>query len=135
MVVEEQEQSPPQMDSEPEMGAAAAAVHDTSPSLLHQNPSMLAESAQPSAPDIAQLIAMLAAMNANMENKMDGMTQTMRGEMQQIGRRLQAGTARIVAIARSEARTTAGKMVTPRAGKNELGGSAPAGEDRVSGDV
>ena len=43
LVVEEQEL--PQMDPEPEMGAAAAAVHDTSPSLLHQNPPMLAESA------------------------------------------------------------------------------------------
>ena len=56
----------------------------------------------------------------------------MRGEMQQIGRGLQAGTAKIVAIARNEARTTAGKMVTPRAATNELRGSAPAGEDRVS---
>ena len=33
LVVEEQEQSPPQMDPEPEMGAAAA--HDTSPPPLH----------------------------------------------------------------------------------------------------
>ena len=134
-VVEEQEL--PQMDLEPEMGAAAAAVHDTSPSLLHQNPPMLAESAQPSAPDIAQLIAMLAAMNANMENKMDGIKNNtngikeemkeemkkMRGEMRQIGRGLQAGTARMLAIT--------GKMVTPRAATNELQGSAPAGEDRV----
>ena len=39
IVVEEQEQFPPQMDPEPEMGAAAAeaAVYDTSPSLL-RNP-------------------------------------------------------------------------------------------------
>ena len=35
LVVEEQEQSPPQMDSEPEMGAGAA--NDTSPPPLHQN--------------------------------------------------------------------------------------------------
>ena len=37
LVVEEQEQFfPPQMDSEPEMGAAAA--YDTSPPPLHQTP-------------------------------------------------------------------------------------------------
>ena len=30
-----QEQFPPQLNPEPEMGAAAAAVYDTSPSLLH----------------------------------------------------------------------------------------------------
>ena len=55
----------------------------------------------------------------------------MRGEMQQIGRGLQAGTTNIMAIARSEARTTVCKMATPRAGTSELKGSAPAGEDRV----
>ena len=38
----------------------------------------------------------------------------MRGEMQQMGRGLQAGI-----------------MATPRAATNELKGSAPAGEDRV----
>ena len=48
----------------------------------------------------------------------------MRGEMQQIGRGLQAGTARMLAIT--------GKMATPRAATNELKGSALAGEDRVS---
>ena len=98
------------------------------PPLLRQNPPILAESAQPSAPDMAQLCAMLAAMNANMEtntqqmnNKMDGMTQTLRDEMRQMGQCLQAGI-----------------MATPRAGTNELGGSATAvrpavevGEDRV----
>ena len=36
MVVEEQEQFPPQMDPEPEMGVAAA--YDTSLPPLHQNP-------------------------------------------------------------------------------------------------
>ena len=70
-------------------------------------------------------------MKEEINKTIDGMTQTMRGEMQQIGRGLQAATARIVAIARSEARTTAGKMVTPRAATNELEGSAPAGEDRA----
>ena len=41
LVVEEQEQSPPQMDPEPEMGAAAAeaAVYDTPPPHLRQIPS------------------------------------------------------------------------------------------------
>ena len=39
----------------------------------------------------------------------------MRGEMRQVGQCLQAD-----------------KMVTPRAATNELKGSAPAGEDRVS---
>ena len=52
----------------------------------------------------------------------------MRGEMQKIGRGLQAG---IKAIVCSETRTAGEKMATPRAGTNELKGSAPAGEDRV----
>ena len=38
LVVEEQEQFFPQTDLEPEMGAAAAAVYDTSPPPLHQTP-------------------------------------------------------------------------------------------------
>ena len=61
-IVMGEQELPPQMDPKPEMGAAAAeaAVYDTSPPLPHQNPPpILAESAQPSAPDIAQLIAML----------------------------------------------------------------------------
>ena len=61
-----QEQSLPQMNPKPEMGAAAAAVCDTSPPPLHQNPPILAEAAQLSAPDIAQLIAMLAGMRGEM---------------------------------------------------------------------
>ena len=114
LVVEEQEQTPPQMDPEPEMGAAAA--YDTSPPLLHQNPSPIpAETVHPSAPDMAQLFAMLAGMKGDMqqmiskidgntqkmdgiknntnelEKKMDGMTQTMRGEMQCMGVGLQEG--------------------------------------------
>ena len=56
-----QEQFPTQMDLEPEMGAVAA--YDTSPPLLHQNPSPFpAETAHQSAPDMAQLIAMLVGM-------------------------------------------------------------------------
>ena len=70
---------------------------------------------------MARLFAVLAGMEnkmeANtkeikneMEKKMDGMTQTMRGEMRQVGQCLQAG-----------------KMAPPRAGSSELKGSAPAG--------
>ena len=44
----------------------------------------------------------------------------MRGEMRQVGRCLQAGTARMLAI------TGELKMATPRAETNELGGSATA---------
>ena len=103
LVVEEQEQSLPQMDPEPEMGTAAA--YDTSPPLLHQNPPILAESAQPNTIDIGRLLATLAGMEDNMNermqqmnNKMDGntremegMTQTMREEMQCMGAGLQEG--------------------------------------------
>ena len=147
-----QEQIPPQMDSKPGMGAAAAvaAKYDTSPSLLRNPPPIPAETAHPSAPDMAQLCAMLAGVPAamqqmqkgmdtnlngmekkmetnayRMENKIDVMNdkmgtntdkmEKMRGEMRQVGRCLQAGI-----------------MATPRAGSNELEGSAPAGEDRVS---
>ena len=88
MLVAEGEQFiPPQMDLEPEMGAAAAgaAVYDTSPPLPHQNPHPIpAETVHLSAPDIAQLFAMLAGMNEKMntnaqqlENKMDGNTKKM----------------------------------------------------------
>ena len=63
LVVEGQEQFPPQMDLEPGMGAAAAeaAAYDTSPPPLHQNPPILAESAQPGTFDIAQLFAVMKA--------------------------------------------------------------------------
>ena len=76
-----QEQFLPQMNPEHEMGAAAAVAYDTSPSLLRNPPPIPAETAHPSAPDMAQLFAMLAEIN----NKMDDMeenTQTLRGEMQ-----------------------------------------------------
>ena len=134
------------------MGAATATVYDASPP--HQNPPILAESAQPSAPDMAQLFDMLAGMKGNMQqmnSKMDGNTQQMngiktdakemkeeikngmkeemkgmRGEMQQIGRSLQAG---IKAIVCSETQTAGGKMAPPRAGTSELGG----GVQRLSG--
>ena len=95
---------PPQMDPKPEM----AAVHDTSPPLLRNPPLIPAETAQPSALDI-----ILRAMEANTDEMKE-----MRGEMRQIGRGLQAGTARMLAIT--------GKMATPRAATNELEGSAPA---------
>ena len=55
-----------QTNPEPEMGAAAAAKYDTSPSLFHQNPSPIpAQMARPSAPDMAQLFAMLAGISGD----------------------------------------------------------------------
>ena len=63
---------------------------------------------------MAQLFAMMAELNRNM----NAHTQTLREEMQQMGRGLQAG---MKAIACSETRTTEGIMATPRAGTNELG--------------
>ena len=76
LVVEEEEQFfPPQMDPEPEMGAAAAeaVVYDTSPPHPHQNPPIPAETAQPSALDIIlqALSGMENRMNENMEDKMN----------------------------------------------------------------
>ena len=70
-----QEHVLPQTNPEPEMGAAAAAVYDTSPSLLRNPPPIPAETAHPSAPDMAQLFAMLAEMNRGINNKMDDMNQ------------------------------------------------------------
>ena len=110
-IVMGEQELPPQMDPEPEMGAAGAAVHDTSPPPLYQNPPTLAESAQPVMVDMAQLVAILAGMEANlkantngmneinekanrMEEKMDGNTdemEKMRGEMQNMGAGLQDG--------------------------------------------
>ena len=49
-----QEQFLPQLNPEPEMGAAAAAVYDTSPSLLRNPPPIPAETAHPSALDKSQ---------------------------------------------------------------------------------
>ena len=104
LVVEEEQFFPPQMDPEPEMGAAAAeaAVYDTSPPLPHQNPPPIpAKTVHLSAPDIAQVFAMLAGMNAKMDtnaqetreikNNMEANIQTMREEMQCMGAGLQKG--------------------------------------------
>ena len=102
---------PPQMDPKPEMGAAEAAVYDTSPSLLHKDPSPIpAQTARPSAVDMAQLVAILAGMENRMENNINNkmkneingiregmeantsrMEQTMREEMQCMGAGLQGG--------------------------------------------
>ena len=112
-IVMEELELPPQMDTEPEMGAAAAeaAVYDTSPSLLRNPPPIPAETAQPSALDV-----ILQAINdmknemdgsaRRMEKKMNAHTQTMPGEMQKMGHGLQVG---IMAFA-SEVRTTADKV-------------------------
>ena len=123
-----QDESPPQMDPEPEMGAAAveAAVYDTSPPPLYQNPPIPAETVRPGAFDMAQFVAMLketenniiANINANIEVNMKKMiknntqafrndARALRGEMRQVGQCLQAGI-----------------MATPRVATNELRGSA-----------
>ena len=158
-IVGEEQFTPPQMDPEPEMGAAAAeaAVYDTSPPLPHQNPSPIpAETAHLSAPNIAQLIAMLAGLNARMEgmesnmngnaqqmeNKMDGMNEKMEAntngmnEMKEEIKNNTNGMREEMKEMRGEMRQVGrclqeGKMATPRAGSSELKGSAPAGEDRA----
>ena len=69
-----QGQEPPQMDPEPEMGAATAVVYDTPPPLLHQNPPPIpAETVHPSVPDMAQICAMLAGVTAAMQQMQKGM--------------------------------------------------------------
>ena len=99
-----------------------------SPSPTPGEPTPNGEAIAADPPNVGQLLMVLLAqmnkMNANMdgikantsrmEKKMDGMTQTMRGETRQMGQCLQAGI-----------------MATPRAATSELKGSAPAGEDRV----
>ena len=140
-----QEQFFPQLNPEPEMGAAAAVAYDTSPSLLQNPPPIPAETVHPSVPDMAQICAMLAGVTSamqqmqkgmdtsingmekkmetnacRMENKMDGNTkkmEEMRGEMQKMGHGLQAG---IMAISCSETRTARKKLAMPRAATNEL---------------
>ena len=77
-------------------------------------------------------------LKKEINNKMDtnaNKMEEMRGEMQQMGRGLQAG---IEAILCDETRTAGEIMATPRVGTNELGLSATAvrpavaaGEDRV----
>ena len=103
IVVEELE-LPPQMHPKPEMAAACDA---SPPPLLRNPPPLPAESAQPSASDMARLLAW-------MENKLKEEMREVRGETRQMGHGLQAG-----------------KRTLPRAATIELKGSAPAGEDRV----
>ena len=100
------------------MGAAAgAAVYDTPPPLLRQNPSSVPGESTPDdgeatatdPPDMGQLFMVLLAKMDGMNNKMDGMNnkmdgnaleaknmmknemKEMRGEMQRMGLDLQAG--------------------------------------------
>ena len=108
-----QEQFFPQTDLEPEMGAAAAAVCDTSPPPLHQTPPILAESAQLSTPDIAQLCAMLAGINAKMdgnaqqmENKMEGLNKEMNG----MNNKMEANTNGIKEELKEEMKKMRGEM-------------------------
>ena len=58
-----------------------------------------------------------------MENKMEANTQTLRGEMQRMGLDLQKGQG---ALKEELKCLQAGKMAPPRAGTNELRGSATA---------
>ena len=93
-----QEQFFPQMDPEPEMGAAAATEYDTSPPLLRNLPPSLAETAHAGASDIAQLFAMLAGMRGEtqqMNQNIIGSTQMLREEMQCMGAGLQEGQDQI----------------------------------------
>ena len=117
IVVEEQEL--PQTNTKLEMGAAAADI--ATPPLLRQIPSPTPSEtvsdnggSVPLSPLLTQIVEAFAQV---MKEEM----RKMRGEMQQVGRCLQAG-----------------KMATPRAGSSELGGSATAvrpavaaGEDRA----
>ena len=111
LVVEEE--LPPQMDPEPEMGAEAVA-YDTSPPPLRQNPPIRLEQ---SAVDV--ILQAINGMNERMEantkgmnetreeiknntnkmeeikNNMEANTQTMRGEMQNMGAGLQDGLEKL----------------------------------------
>jgi len=95
--IEMQVEFPPQTDPEPEMGAAAAeaAVYDTSPPLLRQNPPILAESAQPSAPDMAQLCAMLAGVNATMQQMQSEMKTNAQQMKEEIKNKMETSTYEI----------------------------------------
>ena len=89
-----QEQFFPQMDPEPEMGAAAAAVFDTFPPLLRNPPPIPAETAQPSALNI--ILQAMNEMKTNaqeMNNKMDGMNQNIIGNMQMLREEMQCMVA------------------------------------------
>jgi len=126
-----QEQLPPQINSEPEMGAAAAVAYDTSPSLLRNPPPIPAETAHPRAPGVAQLFALLAEIQANaqqMSDTMDSMNSKMDANMQAFRNDMRALWGETQGVGQC---LQAGKMATPRAGSSELRGSAPAGEDRV----
>ena len=113
--IPEQDESLPQTNPKPEMGAAAAAS-DTPPPHLRQSPSPLPSEAttdrgNPASSgsfDMNQVGEMLMGMRKQMDtstNKLRGEMKEMGGEMRQVGQCLQAG-----------------KMATPRAATNELGG-------------
>uniref|UniRef100_A0A8C4PWU0 Uncharacterized protein n=1 Tax=Eptatretus burgeri TaxID=7764 RepID=A0A8C4PWU0_EPTBU len=137
-----QEHELPQLNPEPEMGAAATVAYDTSPPPLRQNPPILVE---PSALDrILQVITANTQQMNEMKTKMDTNTQQMknemkanlkeemkelRGETQNMGRSLQARMKAIIGEC---------VMAMPRVGANELGGGATvvrpaveAGEDKI----
>ncbi len=139
----------PQINAESAMGAAAgAAVYDTPPPLLRQNPSSVPGGSAPdngeataTRPlDMAQLLEiLLAKMDGNAleaKNMMKNEMKEMRGEMQRMGRNLQEGQKAvslgirgIMAPARGEIRAVECKMAAPR-GR----GTEPASELRESVD-
>ena len=113
----------PQTDPEPGMGAAAAeaAEYDTPPPFLRQTPSPAPSETAHNNGGSMQLNWFEIKQLTEAINGMINGLRTQRGEMRQMGQCLQAG-----------------KMATPRAATNELGGSATAlrpavaaGEDRV----
>ena len=142
-IVMGEQELPPQMDPKTKMAAACDA---SPPPLLRNPPPIPAESAQPSAFDMAQLCAMLAGVTAAMQqmkgeikNEMNGNAQRMEGKMEaNINgmKKMRGEMQNEMKEMRGEMRQVgqclqAGKRATPRAATNELEGSAPAGEDRV----
>ena len=130
---------PPQMDPEPEMGAAAAgaAVYDTSPPHLHQIPS---PAPSKTATDNGGSVQLSPFIMAQM---MEMITQAMRGETQQMGKEMREEIKKQRNEMRDEMKKMRGemrqvgrclqadKMAPPHATTSELKGSALAGEDRV----
>ena len=81
--VEEEQFIPPQMDPEPEMGAAAveAAVYDTPPPHLRQIPSPTPSETETDGGGSVLLPPLIAQM-------VEKITQAMRGEMQRVGKEM-----------------------------------------------
>ena len=147
-----QEQIPPQMDLEPEMGAAAAgaAVCDTPPPHLRQIPSPTPSKTAtdnggsvPLSPLLTQMVEMITqAMRGEMQrmgNKMNGNARQMTNDLKENARQMKDEMKTMRGEMRQVGQCLqAGRMALPRAGTSELRGSATAvrpaveaGEDRV----